>query len=289
MIEELALEANGLHFRCLAAGPADGEPVLMLHGFPEGAESWTPQLESLAADGLRGVAPDMRGYGGSDAPAEESAYRIAALIADAVGLLDALGWQTAHVAGHDWGSLVGWPLVAQHQDRVRTWTSLSIGHPYALAEAAKDEDQRRRSSYIRLFREPGGKAEQVLSEDGWRRLRAMYRIGPNPDAIPEPVVNAYVEGFARPGRMTAALNYYRAAITQIAEATAAPIRVPTALVWGEQDPAVGPIGAHGTERHVEGPYRFTALAGAGHWLRFERPAEVTDALLANIGRYERPT
>lgn len=283
MIEELGLEANGLHFRCLAAGPADGDPVLLLHGFPEGAESWTPQLEALGGAGYRAVAPDLRGYGGTDAPPNESDYAIELLIADVKALFPALGWSSAHVVGHDWGSLVGWPFVAQNPEMVRTWTSLSVGHPVALAEARHDADQRQRSAYIVLFREPGGKAEAVLSEDGWRRLKAMYRMGPNPQAIPDAVIETYVDGFARPGRMTAALNYYRAAILAIGAAMR-PVRTPVLLVWGEEDPALGPIGVHATERYVEGPYRLVALSGAGHWLQFERPSEVSRLLLEHLGR-----
>ncbi len=280
MIEEIGLEANGLHFRALVAGPAGGRPVLLLHGFPEGAESWTRQLDALSAEGCRAVAPDLRGYGGTDAPPNETDYAIEALVDDVLGLLDALGWERAHLAGHDWGSLVGWPFVAQHPDRVLTWTSLSVGHPKALAEAAGDADQRRRSAYIGLFREPGAKAEQVLAEDGWRRLRAMYRVGPNQDAMPEDLIERYVDGFARPGRMTAALSYYRAALFGPSSLTGR-VTTPAALLWGEQDPALGPIGAQNTARFMDGPYQFHPLAGAGHWLQFERPDEVSRVLAAN--------
>src|SRR5581483_10357049 len=151
VIDEVKLKANGLRFRALAAGPARGEPVLLLHGFPEGAESWTAQLEALADAGHRAVAPDLRGYGGTDAPPDESDYAIEPLVADVLGLFDALGWERAHLAGHDWGSLVGWPCVALHRDRVITWTSLSVGHPLALTETARDPEQQQRSAYIRLL------------------------------------------------------------------------------------------------------------------------------------------
>jgi pimeloyl-ACP methyl ester carboxylesterase len=282
MPEELSIKANGLQFRALAEGPADGQPVLLMHGFPEGAESWGLQLSALGGAGFRAVAPDLRGYGGSDAPEGEDAYHAQDLIADVGGLLDSLQWERAHVAGHDWGALVGWGFVANHPDRVLTWTALSVGHPLAFYQAGReDEDQRKRSAYIRLFRE-AGKAEQVLAEDGCRRLRAMYReYGPNPDAIPDSVIDAYVEGFARPGRLTAALNYYRVALTELPKITGQ-VTSPTLLIWGNEDPAVGRRGTEATAQMVDARYRLLELAGAGHWLQFERPQEVAREMIGHL-------
>jgi pimeloyl-ACP methyl ester carboxylesterase len=281
MPEELAINANGLRFRALAEGPADGAPVLLLHGFPEGAEAWGLQLSALAAAKFRAVAPDLRGYGGSDAPEGEAAYHAQSLMADVVGLLEGLQWERAHLAGHDWGALVGWGVAANHPERLLTWTALSVGHPLAFYRAgAEDPDQQERSKYIKLFRE-AGKAEQVLAQDDYRRLRAMYRVGPHPDAIPESVIDHYVRGFARPGRLTAALNYYRVALTELPKITGA-VKVPTLLVWGDQDPAVGRRGTEATAELVEARYRLVELAGAGHWLQFERPREVAQEMVSHL-------
>ncbi|MDQ6773603.1 MAG: alpha/beta hydrolase [Candidatus Dormibacteraeota bacterium] len=282
-MQEIHLDANGLRFRCLADGPENGPPVLLLHGFPEGAESWGPQLPVLAAAGLRAVAPDLRGYGGTDRPEAEADYRMPLLLDDVEGLIDALGAERCHLAGHDWGAIVGWAFASRRPTRLRSWTALSVGHPHALAEAARtDDDQRRRSAYIGLFREAGGKAETVLAEDGYRRLRAIYRFPPNPDAFPADVIEHYVEGFARPGRLTAALNYYRASMGRAAyEAfppAPDPVTVPTLLVWGDEDPALGRRGTEATAAHVTAEYRLEVLSGAGHWLQFERPEDVSRLL-----------
>lgn len=282
-MEELLLRANGLRFRCLAAGAESAPLALLLHGFPEGAESWTPQLEALSAAGLRAVAPDLRGYGGSDSPEDQEAYRMPHLIADVEGLMGALGRDRCHLAGHDWGALVGWSVASYRPGRLLTWSALSVGHPDAFTAAAReDEDQRRRSRYIELFRLVG-KAERVLAEDDYLRLRRMYRLPPNPDAIPEEVVDAYVTGFSRPGRLTAALNYYRANFSREARRAFPPapnpITVPTQLIWGDGDPALGRVGTEATERFVAADYRLTVLEGAGHWLQFERPEEVSARLV----------
>src|SRR5437763_2228213 len=151
-MDEVQLAANGLRFRCLVEGPAHGPPVLLLHGFPEGAESWTSQLQALGEAGRFAVAPDLRGYGGTDCPEGEEAYRLEHLVADVDGLLDALGHDRAHLAGHDWGALVGWSYAACRPERVTSWSALSVGHPAAFAD---DPDQRRRSAYVGLFRLPG--------------------------------------------------------------------------------------------------------------------------------------
>jgi pimeloyl-ACP methyl ester carboxylesterase len=290
-MRELRLASNGLRFRCLAEGPDDGPLALLLHGFPEGAESWRAQLAALAAAGYRSVAPDLRGYGGTDCPDGEEAYRMPHLVADVVGLLDALGSQRCHLAGHDWGALVGWSVASRHPERLLTWSALSVGHPVAFTDTIRDDpDQHARSSYVDLFL-LRGKAESVLEEDGHRRLRRMYQVGPMPDAIPQAEIETFVRAMAEPGRLTAGLNYYRAnlgdAETERAMAPH-PILTPTQLVWGEQDPAIGPAPTRATGDHVAGEYRLEVLEGAGHWLQFERPDDVSRLLLDWMGRHPRP-
>ena len=275
--------ANGLRFRTLVEGPPDGDMVMLLHGFPEGAESWAHQMHVLAHAGFLAVAPDQRGYGLSDAPEGVESYTIDHLVGDAKALVESFGRTTAHIAGHDWGGIVAWYFAGAHPQMTATLTSLSVGHPAAMAAASReDPDQQQRSSYIGLFLQ-AGKAEHVLADDDYRRLRAMYAIGPNPEAIPDRVVEGYVRSFARPGRLTAALNYYRANLGTGGAAWERLLRMgditsPTQLLWGDQDPAVGRRQAETTETHVRGRFHLEVLEGAGHWLQFERPDEVGLAL-----------
>jgi len=102
------VQANGLRFRTMVDGPAGGEMVILLHGFPEGAESWSKQVDALAKAGALAVAPDMRGYGLSDAPGRVEDYRMNELVEDVAGIIKAFGRTSAHVAGHDWGAAVAW-------------------------------------------------------------------------------------------------------------------------------------------------------------------------------------
>src|SRR5882762_3377319 len=269
------LRANGLRFRALVDGPADGEMFILLHGFPEGAESWSAQLEALASAGFLAVAPDLRGYGLSDAPEEIESYAIDHLAEDVRFMITAFGRPAAHVAGHDWGAMVAWFFAGRYPEMTKTLTVLSVPHPAALADASRDdEDQQARSRYIALFLQQG-KAEHVLEDEEYWRLRSMYRAGPSGDAIPEKVISHYVKSLSRPGRLTAALNYYRANLASNGGAwerlaNIGPINTPTVLLWGDQDPALGRRGAEATARYVEADYKLIVLEGAGHWLQFER-------------------
>lgn len=277
------VQANGLRFRTMVDGPPQGDMFVLLHGFPEGAESWSRQVDALAQAGCLAVAPDLRGYGLTDAPAGKESYAISHLVDDVAGLIKSFGRENAHVAGHDWGAIIAWFFAARHPEMTKTLTVLSVGHPAAVAAASRDDaDQQERSRYIQLFLIEG-KAESVLAEDDYRRLRAMFAGKPNPDAVPRSVVEHFTRSLARPGRLTAALNYYRANLSSGGAAwerlsNIGPIKIPTVLVWGDQDPALGRRGAETTRRHVDADYRLVVLEGAGHWLQFERPAEVGRAL-----------
>jgi len=277
------VQANGLRFRTMADGPADGEMVILLHGFPEGAESWSKQVDALAKAGALAVAPDMRGYGLSDAPSRVEDYRIDDLVEDVAGIIKAFGRTSAHVGGHDWGAAVAWYFASVHPEMTKTLTVLSVGHPTALADAtANDKDQQERSRYVGLFLVEG-KAESVLSEDDHRRLRAM--LG---SSIPPGVVDHFVRSLARPGRLTAGLNYYRANLERDRAWTDlrrdVTVAAPTVLLWGDQDPALGRLQAEDTARHMTGEYRLEVLEGAGHWLQFERPDEVSRALVEAVSK-----
>jgi pimeloyl-ACP methyl ester carboxylesterase len=283
------VQANGLRFRTMVDGPPEADMFILLHGFPDGAELWSRQVDALAKAGSLAVAPDLRGYGLSDAPADKESYSLDHLVDDVAALIKAFGRESAHVAGHDWGAVVAWFFAARHPEMTKTLTALSVGHPAALAAASKDDDdQQARSRYVGLFLLEG-KAERVLAEDDYRRLRLTWSIGPNPEAVPRPVVEHFTRSLARPGRLTAALNYYRANLTAVGAAweglaNIGPIATPTVLLWGDQDPALGRRGAHDTRTYMEGEYELRVLEGAGHWLNFDRPDEVSRALTQAANR-----
>ncbi|MDR7321972.1 alpha/beta fold hydrolase [Catenuloplanes sp. NPDC020197] len=262
--------ARGLTFDVLAGGPADGEPILLLHGFPQHSAEWELVTPHLHAAGMRTYALDQRGYSPGARPSGAAAYTVEELVADAVAVLDALGLASAHVCGHDWGAFVAWALAGAHPDRVRSLTAVSVPHPRAMGWALRnDRDQRRRSSYILLFRRRF-LAEAVLLAFRGRALRKML-IGARADR--------YVSRMRERGALTAALNWYRAP----SSARTGPIEVPTTLVWSDGDPALGRAGAERTARYVTADYRFVELAGVDHWVPERVPDRLADEILSRAG------
>ncbi|QBJ95090.1 alpha/beta hydrolase [Rhodococcus sp. ABRD24] len=264
-----------LTFDVTVAGPDDGVPIVLLHGFPESSASWRPITPRLTATGLRVIAPNQRGYSPGARPVAVEDYRIDHLVGDVIGLLDAFGLESAHLVGHDWGAAVAWQVAGRHPDRIRSLTAVSVPHPTAFGWALReDADQQRRSGYIGLLRTEG-KAEAVLLEDDSRRLRAMFGHDNDPD-----LVETHVRLLAEPGALTAAMNWYRAMAPDLSDLP--PVRVPTTYVWSTADPALGPAGARRCGEFVDAPYRFVVLEGGSHWIPEENPDALADAVLARV-------
>jgi pimeloyl-ACP methyl ester carboxylesterase len=267
-------ELGDLVFDAVIAGADDGEPVLLLHGWPQTALSWSRVIPPLASSGLLVAAVDQRGYSPGARPDDVASYVVGHLVDDALGFMDALGWDSAHVVGHDWGSIVAWNLTGSHPDKVRSLTALSVPHPKAFGAAlATDEKQREKSAYMQFFRADPGKAAQVLLADGGAALRMVYG-----DAVHHDDVDAYVDFFSDGDTLEASLRWYAAMGT----AQTPDITVPTTFVWGSDDIAVGEAAAQGCEAHCTGPYEFRALEGRGHWLPDQDPDAVVDAILARV-------
>lgn len=272
----MKIDARGLTFDVHADGPADGDAVLLLHGFPQHSGEWVDLLPALHAAGLRTYALDQRGYSPGARPTQVEAYRLAECVADAVAVLDALGVSAAHVVGHDWGAIVAWALAAQHPDRVRTLTAVSVPHPAAMVNAiAEDRQQKARSSYMLLFRRPG-RAERVLLALRAAALRRL--LGGVGD---RERVESYLRPLQEPGALTAALNWYRAMSRRDLLGTG-PVSVPTTFVWSNRDFAVGRPAAEACAEYVTGPYQFVELTGVSHWIPDEAPGALAEAVLTQV-------
>jgi pimeloyl-ACP methyl ester carboxylesterase len=277
-METIELKANGFVFDALADGPADGRLVVLLHGFPQTSWSWRRVMAPLAAAGYRVVAPDQRGYSPGARPEDASAYRMPLLVADVVGMLDALGADRADVVGHDWGAAVAWQVAARHPDRVRTLTPVSVPHPLAFVEALRtDEDQRERSQYMQLFRSVGD-AEHLLLGDDAAGLRSVFGETPGVD------MDRYVALMREPGVLTKCLNWYRAQDLADIE-DVGPTTVPTLYVWSDSDRALGPAAAHATASHVTAPYRFEILHGVSHWVPEQAPDQLATWILEHLAAH----
>ena len=261
-----------LRFDVRLDGPDDGEPVVLLHGFPQTFDAWRRQRAPLTGAGYRLVAPNQRGYSPAARARTVSAYRLDALTGDVLGIADHLGLDRFHVVGHDWGGMVAWALAAHHGDRLRTATVLSTPHPRAMLHAARRGRQVLRSWYVPLFKTPG-LPEVLLGAMGGAALRrGLHRSG-----LSRPSTQLYTDALRDPGALSAALAWYRGNGLRSLRWVGT-VDVPTLFVWGARDPALGRVAAEATARWCHGPYRFVALEDAGHWLP-ERHADELEPLL----------
>jgi pimeloyl-ACP methyl ester carboxylesterase len=277
-MEPLTITLGEHVFDALAAGPADGEFVLLLHGYPEFADCWTDELAALGEAGYRAVAVDQRGYSPGARPTEIADYVVDNLVADALGFADSQGASRFHLVCHDWGGIVGWALAGAHSDRLRSFTVLATPHPQALhAAIGSDPDQYDKLGYVRFFRSQVGGAEQAILGDNGDRLRAAYG-----GAVSSELVERNVQRLSEPGALTAALSWYRAVATDDLDIPAGRVAAPTLYIWGSEDRALGRTAAEATGDWVDGPYEFVEFTGASHWLPEEAADRVIPLLLAHL-------
>lgn len=273
-VTELSISTAAGLFDAVAAGPREGRPVLLLHGFPQTGLAWRQQIETLAAHGYRVVAPDQRGYSPGARPERPEDYRMSVLVDDVVAITEELGWASFDLVGHDWGGAVAWWTTHAHPGRVRTLTVVSTPHPGALATTLRtDPDQRERSRYMIDWRETPATEELMLAHDA-EALRSVYA-----GKVPQDSVEAYVRHLSRPGALTAALNWYRSGRPDGKIGT---IDVPTLYVWSTEDSAFGPAAAQETGHWITGPYRFETLQGVSHWVPEEAPETLSRLLLDHL-------
>ena len=266
--ETLLLTVNGLRMQVQSAG--EGPAVVLLHGFPDTHIVWRKQIAPLMAAGYRVLAPDLRGYGGSDAPRAVSAYQLKHVAADVLAMLDQLGIVRARVVGHDWGAAIGWMLCMGAPERIEQYVALSVGHPAAFARAGLM--QMLRSSYMMWFLVPGLAEKSLAAGDFY----VMNRFTSD-----RAQVGHWKKNLREPGRMTAALNYYRANVPGgIGLAgQSEPVRVPVMGVWSSGDPALVETQMRDSTNYVAEYFRYERIDGADHWLQVTASERLNALLL----------
>jgi pimeloyl-ACP methyl ester carboxylesterase len=251
--------------------------VIVLHGFPETSHMWLPLLERLAAEGYTAVAPDLKGYSPGARPAGAEHYAHPVMAQDILAMADALGKKRFHLVGHDHGAGLGWHMVGRHAERIISWTALSVPHIDAFGQAiASNPEQQERSQYMQFFRQVGT-AESALSDNDFAALRNIWSAS-TPEQVEE-----YLRVLRQPGALTGALNWYRGGLT-VDRQPVGQISVPTLMIWGNQDQAIGRPGVDATPPLMDGPYRLVEL-DAGHWLIQEAEADVLRETLAHLKEF----
>jgi len=318
-IRERTVSVNGIDLHVVEAGPVDGSPVILCHGFPELAYSWRHQIPALADAGYRVVAPDQRGYGRSSAPADIADYDIVHLTGDLVGLLDDLGHEQAVFVGHDWGSMVVWSLALRHAARVAGVVGMSV--PFIPRGARPPTESMRfllgdAFFYMLYFQEPGV-ADADLGADPVRFLRRMMAgIGnrgltpeammsmfandgrgfvdrlPESDGLPawlsQDELDHYAAEFTRTG-FTGAINWYRNLDRNwqlTPDFDGVKVGVPARFIGGVDDPVLLMTPPSVQDGLLADDRGTVVIDGAGHWVQQEKPAEVNAALLEFLGGLE---
>ena len=266
---------DGLTFDVRDEGPLAGDPVVLLHGFPERAASWASVSARLHERGLRTLAPDQRGYSPGARPRRRRDYRGGKLVADVVALVEQVG-RPVHLVGHDWGAVVSWLLAAERPDLLRSLTAVSVPHPRAFLRAGLTSTQGLRSYYVGLFQLPG-LPELAASRPGGPFERGLRRSG-----MTSAEIDRFRSEMVTDGALPGALGWYRAAALTDPRSTAGRVAVPTTMVWSDGDVAVARAGAELCGRFVTGPYELVVLEGVSHWVPTQAPGPLADAVLARI-------
>ncbi|NJN88617.1 MAG: alpha/beta hydrolase [Leptolyngbyaceae cyanobacterium SL_7_1] len=272
---------NQIRLHCVSQG--EGELVVLLHGFPEFWYSWRHQIPALAQH-FRVVVPDLRGYNDSDKPS--SGYDLDTLAADIQGLIQGLGYKSAHLVGHDWGGVIAWHFAHRFPQSLNRLAILNAPHPYRfLQELAGNFDQLRRSWYVVAFQVPT-LPEWVIQQN----LRTLIKNLLQEHAVRKGAFTAkdteiYQAALEKPGVLTAALSYYRPiarspGVVAPLGRSPAPVSAPTLVLWGEEDSFLSQRLTEGIETFVDAPFNLKFIPNCGHWIQQEVPQTVNRELLA---------
>lgn len=268
-----------LRVHYLAAGPPDAPRVVLVHGFPDLSYGWREVLPLLAGE-YRVVAPDLRGYGGTDRP--EGGYGVQELAADLEGFLGASATADGqpadtpvHLIAHDWGAVISWWVAMRGTAPLRSYTALSVSHPVAWTRfLEEDAAQRRRARYQKTLAKPG--LAGLLAGLGRKQVGGLYRNElVHPELLTEAHVDVYAGAFRTAADWGPPLRYYQRLLAdretnEAAAEAASPVAVPTLVLWGAQDSYLDPRLAPRSCAHVDpGPCEVEVYEDAGHWLAWD--------------------
>ncbi|MCX6491350.1 MAG: alpha/beta fold hydrolase [Rhodococcus sp.] len=265
---------DGLEFDVLDQGPLDGPIVLLLHGFPERAASWSAVMNELNEAGFRTIAPDQRGYSPGARPKRRRDYRVGALVNDVVALIDEIG-APVHVVGHDWGAMIAWVTAGRRPDLVSSLTAFSVPHPGSFMTALLTSRQILHSWYFAFFQLPV-LPEKWMTRPGQRAEKWYEKSGMNADDLERTRTDVVDYG-----ALPFAVTWYRGLPFSNPGIGRLRITVPTSMVWSDGDTFIGRSAIERAQQYVDARYTLTVLAGVTHWIPTQAPTEAAQAIIAN--------
>lgn len=288
-IEHSFVETNGVKLHVVLSGvstgsaTAGGEPVILLHGFPEYWGGWKRQIQSLAQAGYRVIVPDQRGYGQSDVPRGVAAYALPELAKDIVGLMDALGYEKVYLAGHDWGAAVAWAVGIAYPQRVRKLAILNVPHPTVMFDFLKKSPrQMLKSWYIAFFQIPGLADWLLARNDFALAARLLLGSGKN-GTFSRAELEEYKQAWRASGGLTGMINWYRALARKQPALPGSPrLEMPVLILWGKNDVALSAeMAAASLKLCADG--QLVYFDNATHWVQHDEAEAVSTRLAEFFG------
>ncbi len=279
MKETIQIKIDDLTFDCRTDGDKENELVIFLHGWPETSYMWKKLMSHFSKNGFYCVAPNLRGYSKNACPKGKKHYSLDKLSKDVLGISNFLNKSKFHLVGHDWGAAIGWKVVHDHQDRILSWTGISVPHLQAFGKAiVVDMEQSKMSQYIKDF-QLSYLPESRIRKDDFKILKKLWKNSESNE------IDNYLEVFKNPKQLTASLNYYRSNYKLLKSAATkqilGDINVPTLFIWGNKDIAIGSYAVSESHQYMKNEYEFLEL-DSGHWLIQTKYQELKKVITKHI-------
>lgn len=262
------ITTNGIKLHYVTQG--EGPLMLMLHGFPEFWYSWRHQIPEFAQD-FKVVALDLRGYNDSDKPNEQSAYVVDEFVLDVQGVIKGLGYEKCVLVGHDWGGIIAWNFAYSHPEMIERLIILNLPHPAKFAQGFTTPQQLLKSFYVFVFQLPW-LPELLLQSSDYQLIETAFKgMAIDKTTFTKADIDAYKDAAAKRGALTAMLNYYRNIFQhKMLKPDWGILEVPTLMIWGEKDTALGKELTYGTEAYVR-DFQIKYIPNCSHWVQQEQP------------------
>ena len=271
------VETNGINLQIAFAGREDGEPVILLHGFPDAWFGWEQQIDALAKEGFRVIVPDQRGYNLSDKPKGKENYRMELLVQDIIGLADSLKLDSFYLVGHDFGAMVAWWTAIYYPERIKKMVISNVPHPKVMKKYLRRSlSQMKKSWYALFFRIPA-LPERFVRARNWKFISSAMAKGLSEDQL-----NRYREAWSQPNAITSMINWYRAFGKGFTEkAKSLKVNLPTIILWGKQDPYLSYKMAEMSVDMCE-DCSLVTFDDASHWVHQDEPEEFNKHMISYL-------